>query len=91
MDERKGRRKTTMNLYKLEQNENLGYDTFSHLVVCAETAEDARLIHPDGIESWKDEEPSWAFSPQNVKATLIGKAVADLRAGTIVCYSFHAG
>ncbi len=80
-----------MNLYKLEQDENNGYDTYSHLVVCAETAEDACLIHPEKDEGWKDEWSGWASSPQNVKVKLIGKAAIGLKAGTIVCYSFHAG
>ena len=84
-----------MNLYKLTQNENTGYDTFSCIIVCAESETKARLIHPYGeSDAWKEDElwkdSAWASSPQNVNVTLIGKAVKDLKAG-IICRSFHAG
>ncbi len=35
-----------MNLYKISQDINDGYDTYSDAVVCAENEDDARLIHP---------------------------------------------
>lgn len=37
-----------MKLYKVSQNVNNGYDTYSDMIVCAETAEDAKRIHPSG-------------------------------------------
>ena len=35
-----------MNLYKVSQNINNGYDTYDSVVVCAESEKEARLIHP---------------------------------------------
>lgn len=89
-----------MNLYRLSQTENGGYDTYSDCVVAAESAEAAQRIRPDR-EPWAFEEegydPEWSYVPhswatkiENVKVELIGFAVEGLKAG-LVCVSFHAG
>ncbi len=38
-----------MNLYKLSQNINNGYDTYDSCIVAAETEEEAREIHPSSF------------------------------------------
>lgn len=35
-----------MNLYILQNTDNLDYDTYDSIVVCAESEEEARYIHP---------------------------------------------
>lgn len=35
-----------MNIYKISQNINNGWDTYDSAIVCAESEEDARKIHP---------------------------------------------
>jgi hypothetical protein len=35
-----------MNIYKLSQNINNGWDTYDSCIVCAENEDEARLIHP---------------------------------------------
>ena len=40
----------TMNLYKLSQTENRGWDTFDSCVVCAKNEDDAKSITPDEEE-----------------------------------------
>lgn len=87
-------------IYKLEQRENNGYDTFSDCVVCAYNVEDAKSIVPgrdynktiEEIYKKKSSRPhaSWATKRENVKCTLIGMAVPGMQRGT-VCESFHAG
>lgn len=79
------------NLYRISQNTNTDYDTYDSAVVVAETAEQARNIHPGGRkpdDKWPDF--TWA-APEDVTVQLIGVAAADLAPGTIVCASFHAG
>lgn len=44
-----------MKLYKLSQNINNGYDTYSDCVVCAKDEEEARLIHPSEFVTHHDE------------------------------------
>ena len=80
-----------MNIYKLSQDENTGYDTYDTVVVVAETEVDACLILPSGCE-WSDGRCSpWATSPSNVEVEFIGVASSDLETGQIICESFNAG
>lgn len=77
-----------MNVYLLTQKDNIGYDTFSEIVVIAENEADAKTISPNG-EVFK---PSydWAESIEGIKCELIGTAAPDQKRG-VVLYSFHAG
>lgn len=87
-----------MNIYRITQNTNNGYDTYSYAIVVAPDAETAVKIYP-GREShatfWDDLDPDereysgWA-SPENVTAEFITRA-PDLTACDILCASFHAG
>ncbi len=84
-----------MNLYYIEQDENVGYDTYDSAVVAAETEEDAKKIHPstytDDKTWWEDSDVNdWATSPLNVKATFIGVAKEGTGPG-VICSSFNAG
>lgn len=82
-----------MKLYHLYQSEVKGYDTFSDLVVCAESEEEARSIHPYSFpyeDSWKQNYSCWCKSPDQVKVEYIGEAAGHLTKG-IICSSFHAG
>lgn len=85
-----------MNLYKIEQDVNTAYDTYSDAVVAAESEEEARAMHPENGEPWDDKkEPpiypygSWT-QKNNVKVVKIGVANEGFRKG-VVCASFHAG
>ena len=81
-----------MKLYLLSQNDNNDYDTWDAVVVCAESQEAARLIHPSGhaknITKWKD--GSWANSPDTVDVQYLGEADPSIEAG-VVLSSFNAG
>ena len=56
-----------MNLYKIWQEVNNGYDTFDEAVVCAENQEEAIKFHPDGEYNYKEEDienkKAWGVSP----------------------------
>lgn len=80
-------------LFKISQDVNNDYDTYSDAIVCAASVEDARLIHPDGypIDSQRyDIIGTWANS-KDVKVELVGVADESIELNTIVCASFHAG
>jgi hypothetical protein len=81
-----------MKLYHIRQSEAKGYDTFSDMVVCAESEEDAKTIHPYG--DWGDgfwgASSTWCKSPEQVTAKYLGEAVDGIERG-IICASFHAG
>lgn len=83
-----------MNLYKLYQEENHGYDTYDSCIVLAQNEEVACSIRPDNRE-WREYPYSsscWATKPENVVVELLG--VADESLGTEACVilaSFNAG
>jgi hypothetical protein len=85
-----------MKLWLISQDENEGYDTFDSAVVAAETAHEAKCIHPSNLfpkpsEQWKDLRYSdWASSPDKVSAKYIGEAAENIPPGPI-CSSFNAG
>ena len=79
-----------MKLYLISQKENDDYNTYDSAVVCAEDANDAATIHPDG-EVWeKDTYHTWCSSPDLVKVEYIGEAVTGTERGVIIS-SFNAG
>jgi len=80
-----------MNLYHISQDVNHWYDTFSDVVVAAETEDAARLTSPSDLCKWTkaDDYSSWA-KPEQVKVKLLGKALEGTEAG-VICASFHAG
>ena len=87
-------------LYHVTQEENIGYDTFSDIVVAAYSKKDAAKIHPYrdiyGIldehnnNAW-DYCSTWASSPKHVNVTKIGKASKNITQPDVICASFHAG
>ena len=82
-----------MNLYKVSQNDNNGYDTFSDMVVCAKDEQHARSIHPydttfPGINHW--DHGMWCTSPEDATVIYLGEARNDIGPG-VICASFHAG
>lgn len=80
-----------MNLYRLDQDDVRGYDTYDSMVVAAETEEEARQIHPYA-NGWDNSFGSsvWARRPDLVNVQLIGVAAPGIEAG-IVLSSFNAG
>lgn len=83
-----------LKLWLISQTENGGYDTYDSAVVVAETAEQARDIHPDG--SGKNvaynRYGTWAHEAESVTVKLIGVANPfEVVNGQVVCASFNAG
>ena len=78
-----------MNIYKISQEANTGYDTYDSAIVAAETEEDARNISPDGGD-WKIRWGYWCQFPHQVEVELIGTAKDGTEAGVILA-SFNAG
>jgi len=90
------------NLYLITSPNSFGgYDTYSAAVVVANSKESAKLIHPNGtiftneIDRDEYERDRWWLSswvsPDEVSATLVGRASPRLKLNTVVCASFHAG
>lgn len=83
-----------LKVWKIERTENVSYDEYSAAVVIAATEAAARKIHPDGTGTAVGEgkhDYSWPVKPADLTVTLIGEAERNLKAGTVICASFHAG
>lgn len=86
------------NLYKIEQSVNNDYDTYDSAVVVADNEDEARKMHPAGVEDgdlqlWYQRDikyDSWATRLEQVKVTLIGEASSNMPKGVVVA-SFNAG
>lgn len=78
-----------MNLYLIQQTVNQNYDTYDSAVVVAESAEEARNMHPAGYCHDQENMRTWA-RPEDVSVKCIGTAAAGVEAGP-VCASFNAG
>jgi hypothetical protein len=82
-----------LNLYFIQTRCDSGYETYDSAVVVAESAKQARKIHPDGgsLDITKDgARHSWVGNPDLVIATFIGKAKRGTKVG-VICASFNAG
>lgn len=83
-----------MKLYHIWQEKNNGYDTHSDMVVCAESEEEARKIHPYWPNPWDNgifgRNSSWCNKPEDVHVLYLGEAAENIEKG-VICASFHAG
>lgn len=81
-----------MNLYLISQNVSNDYDTYDSVIVCAETENDARMIHPDEYDDWdgEDEEFSSWCAAKDVEVKIIGAAANNLKKGVVLA-SYNAG
>lgn len=92
-----------MLIFRISQDVNGGYDTYSSAIVVAGSPDEARRVHPDDSYVWNSELNSWCYSsdpdepamsyswsnPENVEVELVG--VAHQPGTRILCSSFHAG
>jgi hypothetical protein len=94
-----------MYIYHISQTDVRGYDTYSDVVVAADSVEEAAKIHP--CEEWNSKTrkfqvqyiplddnnyhtEGWTNNPANVTVRLLGTATDNIRKG-VICASFHAG
>jgi len=82
-----------MFLYRISQDVNNDYNTYDSAVVCAESEEDAQMIHPDkDYSDWDGKcEPFFDWcAAKDVKVEIIGIASRILPRGVVVA-SYNAG
>ena len=81
-----------MNLYKIEQHQNRGYDTYDSAVVVANDEDGARKFYPSQYGSWKSgRSGGWCNSPEDVVVTYLGVAADTLTPNSVIISSFNAG
>ena len=74
-------------IWKVERTDGYGYDDYSAIICVARTEEEALKVRP-----W---EYGWGSSgePEGLKATKLGTVArgSDLKEGTVLLASYHAG
>jgi hypothetical protein len=80
-----------MKLYLLTQNVVKGLDTHDSCVVCAETADIAKNIHPYGQTLLEqNDNHTWPTNIKDIDCEEIGVAKPGIKRGVIIA-SFNAG
>jgi len=81
-----------MNIYKIEQDTNVKYDTYDSAVVIANSAQEAQQMQPEQPEQDEqdEEEFEWA-APKDVTVTYIGIADPSFTKPCVIVSSFNAG
>jgi len=87
-----------MNLYRISQSVNTGWDTYDSAIVAAPDADKARVMHPNGIKSRRLGRKTpinfsmgdWVVYPSDVTVELIGVA-SEKTQRSVICSSFNAG
>lgn len=82
-------------IYLISQSVNNDYDTYDSAVVTAESEDHAKLIHPNGEDTYAGENSgywgnrSWVDTPADVDAEYIGET-PHLKPGLVLCASFFS-
>jgi len=82
-----------MNIYKIEQDTNVKYDTYDSAVVIAESESKAQQMQPEQDEEYfspDNREFEWA-APKDVTVTYIGIADPSFTKPCVIVSSFNAG
>ena len=87
-----------MKLFRISQGVNNDYDTYDSAVVCAESAEQARDIHPgryvehpiDWEKAANERYSAWCWHRDEVCVEEVGEAAPSTKPGVVVA-SFNAG
>ena len=82
-----------MNIYRISQNSNGGYDTYGSAVVVAASGDEAKEMHPGervrgSNETFSEYVSNWA---SEVKVEYLGKASSTFKKPQVICASFNAG
>jgi|TARA_B110000908_G_scaffold110984_1_gene130189 hypothetical protein len=87
-----------MNLYKISQSINNGWDTYDSAIVAAPDEDKARVMHPSGYKLDRLDRGqlssyvygTWVKDSSDVTVELIGVATEGTQR-SVVCSSFNAG
>lgn len=80
-----------MKLFLITRLGETDYDEYDSAVVAANSAEEARVMHPrDGGHIKDNEWSSWVSDPEQVEVQCIGTASPGTKKD-VICSSFNAG
>lgn len=77
-------------IYHLERD-HVSYEDYNDCIVISNSADNAKLIHPDGTRYSERDATGYDFwnrswiEPHNVILTLLGEAIGDYVEGEVIC------
>ena len=87
-------------LYLVERTDKVTWDEYDSFVVCAESEDEARRVHPSGRRFFEDDmseqskqyfKSYWTDKIETLEVTCIGLASVSLENRQVICLSFNAG
>lgn len=87
-------------LYLVKRTDNVTWDEYDSFVVCAESEDEARRVHPSGGEFFEDDmsEQSkryfkwwWTDKIETLEVICVGLASVSLKNRQVICASYNAG
>ena len=84
-----------MNIYVVSRTDDIGWDEWDAVVVCAKSEADARIIHPnswaESADEWSDAR-GWVADPssEHLSVRLLGPSTEGEERGVVLA-SFNAG
>jgi len=76
------------NVYLISQNKYGGFDIYLSAVVCANSADEARTIHPSGKKDWDGEDTGDWVNSVDVEVEWIGLAI-NREDKELICSNFR--
>lgn len=87
-------------LYLVERTDKVTWDEYDSFVVCAESEDEARRVHPSGVSFFEDDmseqskryfKSSWTDKIETLEVSCIGLASISLKNREVICASYNAG
>lgn len=87
-------------LYLVKRTDNVTWDEYDSFVVCAESEDEARRVHPSGGMFFEDDmsEQSkryfkwcWTDKIETLEVICVGLASVSLKNRQVICASYNAG
>ena len=87
-------------LYLVERTDKITWDEYDSFVVCAESEDEARRVHPSGLEFFEDDmseqskryfKSSWTDKIETLEVICVGLASVSLENRQVICASYNAG
>lgn len=87
-------------LYLVKRMDNVTWDEYDSFVVCAESEDEARRVHPSGGSFFEDDmseqskryfKSSWTDKIETLEVICVGLASVSLKNRQVICASYNAG
>lgn len=79
-----------MNIYRVTQDDNIGYDTYDSFICYAGYEEEAANMLPSEHEEWGRDYSAWCSHPSKATVEFIGSN-DEIKEPSIILASFNAG